>query len=322
MKSSTDALNRRTNYSYSVDNNISQVSYTDSSGNPLDPPTPSVSYTYDPNYNRVATMTDGTGLTTYAYYPVNSSPALGAGKLESIDGPLANDTITFTYDELGRTLSQSIDGVAETVAYDSLGRLTTTHNALGHFDRAYDGVTPRLQTLKYPNGQTANYTYFGNNEDRRLQTLENLARGAANLSKFDYTYDAEGQIMNWSSLLGTTTSGRWFDYDAARQLLGARNALDVDFVTQRFDYRYDVAGNRTSDAKTNFVLPEGGSTGMSHDYTANAVNQIATSRRTHFYHPSASGASRVIKLRCYWQHDLRRGQFDVRMGRSQPAERD
>ena len=52
-------------------------------------------YTYDPNYNRVTMMTDGTGVTNYSYYPVTAPSAFGAGKLESIDGPLANDTITF-----------------------------------------------------------------------------------------------------------------------------------------------------------------------------------------------------------------------------------
>ena len=113
LKSMTDALNRRTRYFYDNANNISQVSYTTTSETPLTPNTPSVNYTYD-NYSRIWKMTDGTGLTTYAYYPVNSSPSLGAGKLQSIDGPLANDTIAFTYDELGRALSRSINGVAET----------------------------------------------------------------------------------------------------------------------------------------------------------------------------------------------------------------
>src|SRR5439155_19209790 len=32
-------------------------------------PTPSVSYTYNPNYSRVTSMTDGTGTTLYSYHP-------------------------------------------------------------------------------------------------------------------------------------------------------------------------------------------------------------------------------------------------------------
>jgi RHS repeat-associated protein len=276
LKSSTDALNRRTNYSYSIDNNISQVSYSDSSGNPLSPATPSVDYTYDPNYNRVATMNDGTGLTTYAYYPVGSSPTLGAGKLESLDGPLANDTITFTYDELGRTLSQSIDGVDETAAYDSLGRLTSTRNALGHFERDYEGVTPRLHMLTYPNGQTTNYSYYGNDHDRRLQTLQNMRDGGANLSKLDYTYNAEGRMTSWGKLLGTTSSGLWFDYDNAQQLVSARNASNPSRASQRYDFGYDDAGNRMRDS--GYDLHQDPFSGSLHGtfttYTANELNQL------------------------------------------------
>ncbi|HMG04784.1 MAG TPA: RHS repeat-associated core domain-containing protein, partial [Chthoniobacterales bacterium] len=273
LKSATDALGRRANYSYVEDGNLSEVSYTNAAGGSLVPPTSTVNYIYDSNYNRIErVLRDLAVETMYEYYLIAAQPVLGAGQLRSIDGPLGNDTIVFTYDELGRPLSQSIDGVAQTVAYDSLGRLTTTDNALGHFSRVYDGVTPRLQTLTYPSGQTANYSYFGNNDDRRLQTLENVG-DEVYFSKFDYAYDDEGQIMNWSSLLGTTTSGRWFDYDNGRQLLAARNASNPSSATQRFAYGYDRAGNRTSDGLTN---GSGLTTGTYHSYTLNAINQVTT----------------------------------------------
>jgi len=274
LKASTDALGRRTNYSYSLDNNISSINYTDTSGSPLEPPTPSVNYTYDPNYNRLATITDGTGVTTYAYYPVNSSPELGAGKLECIDGPWKNDTIFFTYDSLGRTLSRSVGGVAETVAYDSLGRQTTSDGVLGHFDRYYDGVTLRLRTLSYPNGQEANYSYFGNEQERRPQTVQNVVAGE-NLSKFDYTYDEEGQISSWSKLLETASSGLWFGYDDAGQLVNARNGARPRLVTRQFHYGYDNAGNRTTDSESN-AQGNGFNTGTYRSYWPNGLNQISS----------------------------------------------
>jgi hypothetical protein len=65
MASATDAKNQRTNHSYLPDDNIHQITYTDTNGQPLNPPTPSVSFTYDTNYNRVASMTDGSGPTIY-----------------------------------------------------------------------------------------------------------------------------------------------------------------------------------------------------------------------------------------------------------------
>lgn len=278
LEASIDALNRRTSYSYLRDNNVSQVSYTNASGAPLTPHTPSVNFTYDPNYNRIAAMDDGTGHTEYHYYPITSSPSPspGAGQLQTVDGPLDSDTITFNYDELGRRLGRSVNGVAETVAYDSLGRLTTTDNALGHFERNYDGVTPRLLSVVNPNSMTTSYAYFlDNNDDRRLQTLEHLSDTDHDArSKFDYTYDDEGQITSWIRMLGANTSERWFEYDDARQLLSARNAFDLGAATQANGYGYDPAGNRTSDSNLNPQGPPGN--GTSHSYTPNSLNQIET----------------------------------------------
>src|SRR5262245_33138720 len=85
-----------TGYEYLLDNSLKKISYT----NEL-VPTADVSFTYDNTYPRVVTMTDGTGTTNYAYKAVNTSGP-GDTLLASIDGPLANDTMTFAYDELGR----------------------------------------------------------------------------------------------------------------------------------------------------------------------------------------------------------------------------
>lgn len=49
---------------------------------------------------------------------------LGAGQVASVDGPLTDDTITYTYDELGRVTSRAINGVAASQTYDALGRTT------------------------------------------------------------------------------------------------------------------------------------------------------------------------------------------------------
>ena len=114
----TDAKSQVTHYQYFTDDDLKQATIT----------TPTVNYTYDPIYNRVATMADGTGTTTYTYYPVVASPAppqLGATQLSSIDGPLSNDPITYNYDELGRVLSRAINSVASSQTYDALGRVST-----------------------------------------------------------------------------------------------------------------------------------------------------------------------------------------------------
>lgn len=195
LQSMTDAKGQRTNYSYFPDNNVQQIAYTGTSGQPLNPATPSVSFTYDPGYNRVTTMGDGIGSTVYVYNPIAVPPALGANQLSSIDGPLTGDTVTFTYDALGRVTNRKINGSnnSETWAFDSLGRLSSDTNKLGVFTYGYVGVTGCLSTMAYPGGASANYSYFPNLQDKRLQEIKNQFNGGGLVSQFDYTYDVEGR---------------------------------------------------------------------------------------------------------------------------------
>ena len=246
LASTLDAKNQSTNYQYFLDNNLKQVSYTNA-----EIATPAVSYTYDPNYNRLATMTDGIGVTTYGYNPITTS-TLGAGKLASVDGPLADDTINYTYDELGRTTGQSINGTANasSVQFDSLGRVQAATNVLGAFGYTYVNNTGRIDHLDYPNGQKVQYAYFDNLGDQRLRQIKNLNPAAAVISQFDYTYDATGQIRTSTQTNSGTANPRRYDfgYDAADQL---RSAILTDTVSgagvAQYGYDYDPAGNRTNE---------------------------------------------------------------------------
>jgi RHS repeat-associated protein len=301
LKSMTDAKNQRTNYLYFADDNLNQVTYTDTNGQPLNPATASVTFGYDPNYNRVTWMADGTGTTSYGYYPVTSPAQLGATQLQTVDGPLTNDTITYSYDELGRAVNQSINGVSSSVAYDSLGRLSTSDNPLGHFTRAYESdVTPRLKTLTFPTGQTSNYAYFDNSHDRRLQTLQDLTSGSVNLSKFDYTYDPDGQIYpTWIKQLSTSPATTMnLTYDSGDQLTQVVNTTPNNPSTT-FGYGYDSASNRTSDSNATYGindLNEITNSGYTYDadgnQTSDGVNTYewdAANRLTAVIYPSSSG---------------------------------
>ncbi len=305
LKSMTDAKSQRTNYEYTADDNLEHITYTDTAGQPLDPPTHAVDFTYDPDYNRVTSMTDGTGLTSYSYYQITATPPLGAGQLHTVDGPLANDAITYGYDELGRVVSRSINGVASSVTYDSLGRLDTSDNVLGHFSRIYDGathVTPRIQTVNYPNGQTANYGYFDNSHDRRLQTLQDLTSTSVNVSKFDYAnYDPEGQIIDWTKTLDRSTPiVSSHTYDSADELTEVTNTTAGNPPTS-LNYGYDPAGNRTSDNSGSYSINDVNqitNKGYSHDLNGNMTSDgvlgfewDAANRLTAIVHPGDGGRS-------------------------------
>jgi YD repeat-containing protein len=90
VRQRTDEKFQVTQYSYNRDDTVNGISYAVSLLS-----TPDVFFTYDPNYRRQTSMSDGTGTTRYDYHSIGA-PAFGAGLLASVDGPLPNDTVTFS----------------------------------------------------------------------------------------------------------------------------------------------------------------------------------------------------------------------------------
>lgn len=241
LLSVTDAKGQKTRYSYFIDDKLRQIVYSNAVI-----PTGSVSLTYDANYGRLSSLTDTTGRTSYTYYPVSLTPALGAGLLSSVDAPLANDVITYTYDSLNRRNGRSINGVTSTSKYDSAGRVIEETNALGRFVYTYVNQTERIKSILFPNGQITAFDYFGNTEDQRLKQIWNKTTYGNTLSKFDYTYNAAGQITTWSQQLGGNPVKTYeFAYDSVDQLNSVmqRSAQLPVSITQ-YAYRYDSASNR------------------------------------------------------------------------------
>ena len=266
VKKVTDAKLQDVLYEYFLDDSLKRVSYA----NAANPPAP-VEFTYDSTHPRVSTKTDGQGATAYAYNSIAVPPALGAGQLASIDGPLSNDTITLGYDQLGRVVSRAINGVAESVAFDTLGRLQAVINPLGIFNYSYVGNTGRLQTLSYPNGQSTQLSYFGANDDHRLQQILHKKPGGALLSRHAYTYEPSGNIKTWTQQTDVSAAKVYdFEYDRADQLMAAtlKTTDPTPAIVKRYVYAYDAAGNRTSEQIDNAVVS------ASH----NSMNQVTTTQ--------------------------------------------
>jgi RHS repeat-associated protein len=258
LKSKYDEKGQQTLYSYYLDDNLKSVSYPNATV-----ATPSVTYTYDPDYNCVLTMQDGIGTTTYTYNPI-STYSLGAGMLASVSGPLPNSTVTYQYDQLGRATTRAINGVAQTVSYDVLGRPATVINALGTFQYSYVDATARLASEAYPNSQTNLYTYYNNLGDERLQQVRHLYPNGSQLSGLGYAYNAVGQITAWTNQWDTLPTRVWAPgYDAADQLTNVVSVGGPSGVTN-YTYAYDLNGNRLV-AATN---------GIVNNASYNALNQI------------------------------------------------
>ena len=254
VKTVTDAKSQVATTTYNLDNTVAQVAYTNAAI-----ATPTVSYTYDPVYPRISTMVDGTGTTTFNYNPVTGT--VGSGRVGSVQTPLA--TISSTYDELGRPLTAKVNdsatgqGLADNasnVVYDTLGRVTSTTNPLsgsGSFLYTYLNKTGRVTSVTNPNGQSTSYTYqdsTGTGEPR-LSEIKNLNASSAVISKFDYLYDASGQITNWTQQTDANNPQNWtMQYDREGKLLNVNVADTVtSAVLHQYAYTYDPNGNRTSE---------------------------------------------------------------------------
>lgn len=244
LLSVTDAKNQTKLYSYYVDNNLKQVTYSNAVV-----ATATVTCSYDTNYNRILTMVDGTGTNSYSYYAITNGQ-LGAGMVSSVSNSFIGSLINYSYDALGRGTNRSINSVSEQWTYDALGRVTAFTNALGSFSNWFLGGTPLTTTNFCPNGKKTILSYLSITNDERLAEIWNQKTNSATLSKFDYVYDAIGQMTNWTRQTDTTvTNVHVFTYDPVNQLLSdtVHSNTIAGAILQQYAYGYDAGGNRTTE---------------------------------------------------------------------------
>ena len=271
-----------TTFSYNLDDTFSSIGYANDAI-----PTPGVAYTYDPNYARITSMSDGAGKTLYSYLPVAATPVLGAGRLASEVGSLANETITYSYDELGRLNHTFVNGVDSAISYDAAGRVVGASNVLGSFAYAYDQSSDRLVSEFFPNGQNDERSYGGNLQDFMLQRLS-YAAGATPISEFVYSRDIPAdQITVWSQQAGGLSPSIFsFGYDGANQLLSA-TVTNAGTLLNSYSYSYDPAGNR--------LIERIGAAINSTTY--NALNQLSTSTAPGAFHTNEwDAANRLVAV--------------------------
>lgn len=211
--------------------------------------------------NRRTQMTDGVGVTTYAYNL--------ASELTTIDGPWANDTITLSYDGLGRSTGRSIANTGtNTLTYDNCGRPQTIINPLGTFTYNYpNAVSTLVSSITSTGGPSTTFSYLDAANDQRLGEIWHKDSGAQTISKFDYEYDTLGQITKWTQQAGTGAPQAYdFGYDSIGQLKSATLKDVSQAVLKSYNYDYDAGGNRSLEAIDTLVMGE----------TPNNLNQLKT----------------------------------------------
>jgi RHS repeat-associated protein len=211
-------------YSYDENHNLIDITYSDI--------TSPVSFTYD-NYNRLIEIADWTNIYQYTYDANN--------RLTQIDGPWANDTITFEYNELGQlTAIISEGGQRINYNYDALGRLKTIQVGTDTFTYTYTGANPLIQSLTRPNGSVTEYIY--NDPLKRLTEINNKDSSQQIINKHAFTYNnldliGTETITTGLSLPSFQEGLTTYNYNNLNQLLSSTNPDRL--------FTYDADGNMT-----------------------------------------------------------------------------
>jgi YD repeat-containing protein len=170
-------------------------------------------------------MTDGIGTTTYTYYPVSSTPVLGASRLQSVTSPVAGasgtDTVVYSYDALNRVVGSTVNGAAQSIGFDALGRMTSASNPLDSFTYGYSDGTSRVTGVSSNSGPTASLAYFGPTGDELLQQLNVTTHsGSTSLAQFGYTYNADDNVKTLA-VSTPTAQTTTYAYDTANRMVSA-----------------------------------------------------------------------------------------------------
>jgi RHS repeat-associated protein len=216
----TDANGNTTTYSYDAANRMTQQ---------VQPVSSTASITTNDGYDAAGQRTrytDGDGnTTTYTYNPLRLPEST---VLPGVTGytTAANTTTTRSYDADGNLVGVARPGgVTQTMAYDTLGRLTsaagsgaeatTTTRTFG-YDQA-----GRITSLSTPTGTDA-YAY---NDAGRILSASGPSGSAT------YTYNTNGQLTSRADPAGTAT----FSYDAAGNLATAADPLTTKTATYTYN---------------------------------------------------------------------------------------
>lgn len=303
MLSEIDALNNQTTYTYDANGNLASV--TDACGH-------TTSYQYDAN-DQLTTITFANGKTqqfvydanghTVTYtdenghqmgfvydalgrliqktYPDNSTDNYTYDAVGNMLTAINSDAeIAFTYNDLGKMLSENLNGLTTSYAYDIHNRkLTKTYPGGRTITEEYD-LRQRMTGIKenanfvttfayndnnlltqraYGNGTTTNFAYDVLN--RLVQLTDN-----PNIVNVQMTYDAVGNILSKKDLLRSTKSEA-YTYDALNRLASFKQGeittgVEIPNPLKQVQYNLDALGNRTTMTVN----------GVTTNYTANNMN--------------------------------------------------
>ena len=270
LQTDTDPNHRTKTYTYDAGGRINTVTYNTGRTD---------SYTHDLNDNLTAISRANSGQTLATGLVYDAMD-----RIKECTDPFLK-TVKYGYDDLGRLQQLTYpDNKAVTYQYDSLNRMT------GHSD--WDGRTigyeydaaGRMTGESYPSACGIKKTVAYDTAGRATRIEFRKPAGGALLLGFDYTYDANGNLLHteetgvpvWTP---PRREDRLANYTPAGRLTTASDA-ETAAGQNDFSYSYDSAGNLTgaSSPANNYALgydENNRTTGISWNRTGGSIRTVA-----------------------------------------------
>ena len=275
LTSQTNALNQTQTYTYDTLNNVKEITKPD--GQKID---------YDYNQiNQLVSQTAATDEDSNAMYAYDAAGQLitmsditgTSGYEYDSDGRVTKANLTggrslqYKYDSLGR-LAELVypDGTSVKYGYDTLDRMVSVTDRNGGVTTYEYDADNRPIKCNRPNSTYTTITY---DELGQITYLENDNTNGTLISRFVYTYNAEGQIVTEVSKNNAAEVTRNISYDDRGEITGF---LETQGTNKRVvSYAYDNAGNRTGRV-SNYT----GQAQITTKYTYNIAEQLTQQKQT------------------------------------------
>jgi RHS repeat-associated protein len=240
-----------TGYGYDLVGNLTVINYTTS---------PDITMQYDA-LNRLTNMVDAVGTNKYAYTNLY---------LLSEDGPWADDTVSYTYNNRGLrsgfSLAQPSGSWTNGYLYDAARRLTNVTSGAGAFSYEYTGAGGLVKKLLLPNTG-----YITNAYDSAARLTDTSLKNSShsNLNSHAYQLNNGNQRTKQTRTDGSYVDYSYDDIGQVKTAIGKESGGTTNRFNERFGYAYDAAGNllyRTNDT-------------LIHTFSGNALNQISNITR-------------------------------------------
>jgi RHS repeat-associated protein len=181
-----------------------------------------ISYLYEPAFNRLTRMTDKLGRVTNYTYDTRGNILSAANAL--------NQTTSFTYDQFGQ-LTSVTDPLNHTTSleYDAQGNITAVVDALNNRSTMEYDAVGRLKAVVDPLGRRSEMTY---DDLGRILTTKDPSNSVTR-----FAYDSNG------NLIGTTNAlnNQWVNnYDKKNRLIAS-----IDPLNRATGFEYDAGDQLT-----------------------------------------------------------------------------